>query len=467
MSSLEGPKKSISAKRRRVSIIDESKKASGVLVISASNKESMADLLNELFPLYRALCGADYRASLDIISKRIPLERIDIPSGTRINGWVVPKEFSVREAWISTTDGTHIIDFANHAYHLKVYSQPFDGIVDRETLLSKISVSDTAPDAIPLRQCYYVRDWGFCVTQKQRDALTEPFYHVHIDVDHLDGHLTIGECFLPGESKKEIVLTAYLCHPHGANDNLSGVVVGVELMRLLSRLKSRRFSYRLILNPETIGSLAWIHHADKRRRLSKIEGGFEISICGDSSPLRYYESIVGDELIDRASVYALAAFGLPAKPVKHSFINGGSDQTQFSAPGLRIPFGRWTRAAAGGFKEYHSSADDTSLVTPNNLEGTLKVIWGAIMALERNAVYLPRYRGLPFLSGLGVYPYKHFAGDGSAAPGQVASAYYELLGWADGKTDMITIAMKANLPIEAFDEAASEFERVGLIKRVD
>jgi aminopeptidase-like protein len=433
----------------------------------SESQKFLGELLRELFPLYRALCGPDFRHSLDTISKYLPLDVTSVPSGTRVNGWTVPKEFIVKEAWVADMSGRKVIDFAEHPYHLKIYSQPFDGTVDRSTLLSKIAVCDSLPEAIPLRQCYYVNDWGFCATHSQLARLTDAEYRVHIDVEHRAGNVDIGECYLPGTTEHEIVFTAYLCHPRGANDNLSGVTVAVELMRLLSKLPRRKFGYRLLLNPETIGTVAWIHREGRSERLSRIVGGYEISICGDSSPVRYFASHLGDDLIDKAGLYALARSGLAAKLVGHSYINSGSDQTQFSAPGLRIPFGRWARAGAGNYAAYHSSADNLELVTSDNLLETLRVVWHCVMALERNIVLAPRYVGLPFLSGLGVYPYKHFKGDGSANHSDVASAYYELLGWVDGKSDMISIAKKTGLPIEAFDEAIEDFERVGLVHAVE
>lgn len=432
---------------------------------NATNADSMWRLLSDLFPRYRALCGPDYRASLDIIARRLPLNRTDIRSGTSVNGWRVPKEFVVKEAWVASLDGKRVLDFAVHPFHLKIYSQPYSGVVDRETLLQKVATSEELPTAIPLRQCYYVNDWGFCATKQQRDALQDGEYRVHIDVEHGDGTLTVGECYLEGRSKSEIVFTSYLCHPRGANDNLSGVVVAVELMRLLSSLPERRYSYRLLLNPETIGSLAWIH--SDLTRLDHIVGGYEISICGDRSPVRYFSSMVDDAAVDRAGIYALAACGSSEAPVRHSFLHSGCDQRQFNAPGIRKPFGRWGRAGPSNYPEYHTSADDLSVVTPETLLGTLAVIWQAISALERSFIYRPTYVGLPFLSGLGVYPYRHYKGDGEPQLGNIAKAYYELLGWVDGQRDMIDIAQQAGLPIEAFDEAVADFLRVGLIEPVE
>jgi aminopeptidase-like protein len=429
-----------------------------------NSQAAMWNLISELFPKYRTLCGPGYRASLDAINMVIPLDIIQIPSGTEINGWFIPKEFSVREAWIADSRGKKIIDFAEHPYHLRVYSQPFDGIVDLATILEKIAVSDESPTAIPLRQCYYKSDWGFCATKAQRDALNDSHYHVFIDVEHRKGNLSLGECYLPGRSEKEIVFTAYLCHPHGANDNLSGVVVAVELMKLLSQIPVREYSYRLLLNPETIGSLAWIH--SDRRRIEHVIGGYEISICGDPSPVRYFESVSGDSLVDRAGLYALTASNLAAAPIQYSFVDSGCDQSQFNAPGVHISFGRWARAGASNYAEYHTSADNLDLVRSDVLLETLSVICKAVSAIERNFTFKPLYKGLPFLSGLGVYPYRHYSGDGSVAVNDLARAYYELLGFVDGQNDMLDIARRTKLPIEAFDEAVADFLRVGLIERV-
>ena len=258
-------------------------------------------------------------------------------------------------------------------------------------------------------------------------------------------------------SDKEIVVTSYLCHPHGANDNLSGVVVAVELFKLLSKLKSRKYSYRLLLNPETFGTIAWLNSFDTR--LEKIIGGFEISICGDNQPLRYFKSTSRGVEIDRASSLAIAD---QTRVIEPKFSESGCDFAQFNAPNFRLPFGRWTRANMEGYDEYHTSKDDLNVVNSSHLYDTLSKIWKSILIMEFNEVYCPNYRGLPSMDSLGVYPY-HLYPTGGKNLNEKVAAYYELLGMADGESDLIEISNKTGIDIFHFLDPVRDFTEKKLL----
>ncbi len=431
---------------------------------SLNRDESVARMwrmAERLFPMHRTLVGPGFRDSLAIIAEDFPLDVIEIPSGTEVFDWKVPLGFKVNAAYVEAEDGSRPIDFEKHCYHIWNYSQPFDGVLDRDELVEKLATDPNLTDAIPLRITYYLPRWGLSATQEQVRALPPGQYRVHIDTEHFQDFLRIGEAFLPGESGEEILINSYLCHPRGANDNLSGVVVAVELMRLLAQLPTRRFSYRLALWPETIGSIAYIHH--NRDRLRKFVGVLPLACCGDAGKFVYKTSYRGDTLFDRAVIHALRHSGYsheirPYNPV-------GGDERQFNTAGVRAPCGLLTRTPANEFPEYHTSRDDLDFIGPAYLGETLDVCWRAVMAMERARVYAPTFVIEPFLSGKGIYPYDQGMGTGErgAVFKSVVQAYFRLIPGVDGVTNLLDIAEGAGLPIEAFDRPVADFLKTGLI----
>jgi aminopeptidase-like protein len=380
-------------------------------------------------------------------------------------GWKIPKEFKLNEVWVADSSGKRIIDSQNHSYHALLYGQPFHGELDRDDLLKHIE-THTLPDAIPLRQAYFREKWGLCASQRQVATLAPGRYTVHIDTELYDGHLRIGEAYLPGETETEILINTYLCHPHGANDNLSSVVVAVELFRMLSKLRKRRFSYRLALWPESIGPITYISAYPER--IKKTIGGHSLMMCGDAMPIGFTGTFLGDTLFDRAAQHALRINGLPAAPMKYSRWTGGSDAMHFDCVGMRLPFVTWSRGGPilDRYPAYHSSADDLTLVRPQFLADTLKVIWDALKIVERAAVYRGKYVVDPFLSKYGLYPFQHGAGGGKHG-NQIARAYFELMGSVDGTLDLLQIAEKYEMSIFSFDEPVQALLGAGLIERIE
>lgn len=439
-----------------------------------ASRETIWQIVEELFPRYRALCGPDFRDSLHILQKYLDFEIREFPTGTEVGDWTIPPEFVVNEAWVEGPDGARVIDFADHPYHVHIYSGAFDGELSLDELKERVSTHPDLPDAIPLRQSYYRYDWGLCASQNQVKTWQPGTYKVHIDTELNDGALRVGEYYLPGESKKEIMVCTYLCHPFGANDNLSGVAVATELFRRLSEMKDRRYSYRLCIWPETIGALTWIDA--NRAKLNNIVGGYEISICGDDAPIRYVKSYFGDALVDRAFGHALRNSGLAHEILEYDGVCNGSDQAHFNAIGLRVPFGHPIRGGhitpeipgkkQIGYAEYHSSADDLNLIKPENLSDIMEVTWDAIQAIERARTYKATFTGTPFLSKHGVFPYQHGLGTGTTATRATFGglAYYQLMIDADGEKDLLAIADGSALPIEAYDDAVENFLKAGLIE---
>jgi aminopeptidase-like protein len=428
-----------------------------------TNRQNMWGLMAALFPLYRSLCGPGFLMSLREIQKCIPLEIAEYASGSKVFDWTIPKEFKVNEAYVEGPDGRRYLDFSECNYHLWLYSEPFLGEMDHGELVKHIACRPDLPNAVPLRNVYYRSGWGFSASKQQLDLLPLGRYKIHIDTELAAGFLRIGEYYLPGSTRDEIMITSYLCHPLGANDNLSGVVVSTELFRLLSMLPERRYSYRLVIWPETIGSITYIaSHPD---RIKSVIGGYVATCVGDGGDFTYKQSFEGSSITDRAAVHALKHSGHAFKVIAYRH-DLGSDECQFNAVGLRLPFGSIMRSMYACYPEYHSSADDLSLVQPQYLYESLKLYWDTIMVLERNRIYRAKFKVDPFLTGHGIYPWDQGAGSGGVGSAS-ARAYYHLMGGADGKDDLLAIADRAGEPIQVFSSAVSDFLRAGLIEEVD
>lgn len=431
---------------------------------TGNNRDSMWSLMEELFPRYRALCGPGFKDSLERIGKRISLTVDEFPSGEEVLGWRIPKEFVPKAAWVEDSQGRRVFDFEHESYHMLLYSQPFDGEVSLAELLEHIETHSHLEGAVPLRQTYYRDRWGLCASKKQVADLKPGKYRVHIDTALTDGHLRIGECYLPGESDQEVLINTYLCHPKGANDNLSSVVVAVEVFRMLAALPRRRYSYRLALWPESIGAITYIaKHGD---RLAKTIGGYSLMMVGDAAPVAFTGTFRGNSLFDRAARHALRHNGWPDAPLPYSRWKGGSDAMHFDSAGLRMPFCTWQRGGPelSVYPAYHSSDDDLTLVRPENLFETLCVVWDALMAVERANTYQANYTVDPFLTKHGIFPFQHGAGDGKHG-NDVARAYFELMGALDGTQDLLAIADHYGMPVHLFDEPVQKLLEKGLIKK--
>jgi len=434
----------------------------GLLLPSAENKASLWRLMETLFPIYRSLLGPGYKQSLDVIADWLPITTAEFPTGEQVLDWTIPQEFKVNEAWVEDPDGNRIIDFAEHPYAVWIYSRPFEGVIDKDELLEHLTTDPNQPDIIPMRQSYYRDAWGLSCPHNLLQRMKPGRYKVKIDTELFDGFLRIGEMYLPGEVEDEILISSYLCHPLGANDNLSGVVVAVELFRLLQSLPKRHYSYRLALWPETIGAMTYI--AKYPDRIAKTIGGYQFGICGDDKPVSIDRTKPGDTIIDRAFHHAMALVtgAVESRP----FSIYGTDACHFNSVGVEVPTANICRAGSrpGGYIEYHSSADDLNLVKADKLFETLMAAWVALMTIERTHVYQGTYTASPFMSRHGVYPYQHGAGVGGRAS-IIGDAYYAIIPHADGKQDLLEIAERCEMPIFAFDECVSEFLRVGLVTK--
>jgi len=370
-------------------------------ILTQDNADSLWKLMASLYPIHRTLVNRGFQKSMEIIGREIPLRITKVPSGTKVWDWVVPDAWEVKEAYIEDMRGNRLVDFHKNNLHLAAYSVAFRGKVTRDELMKHLIWSDALPDAIPYAYEYYTHNWKFSIAKMDLSRLKDPEYTVVIDVDKKPGEMWLGDCLLPGETKQEIVLSTYLCHPSLANDSLSGVVCGVEIFKALSQIRQRRFSYRLLIVPETVGCIAYL--ATHEDWIPKIEGGYVLTCCGDKGPVTYKKSYFASSLIDRAALHVLQKCRGDRSFRVQEFSPEGSDERQFNAPGVRVPFGSLMRTPYAEYAEYHTSKDDLSVVNPENLLDTVDVLLQILRVLDNNVTYKNKYRGEPFLSKHGLH----------------------------------------------------------------
>jgi aminopeptidase-like protein len=386
----------------------------------------------ELFPICRSITGDGLRRTLRHIRQHVPdLVMHEIPSGTKAFDWVVPDEWNITAARLTGPDGRVIADFAEHNLHVVGYSEPVDRDLQLDQLQPHLFSLPELPDAIPYVTSYYRRFWGFCLPHRVRAALPQGEYHVKIESVLAPGHLTFGEVILPGRSDSEILLSTYVCHPSMANNELSGPAVTTWLAKWLMA-QDRYYTYRIVFIPETIGSIVYLsRNAEQMRR--KIVAGFNISCVGDERCYSYLPSRQGDSLSDRVARHVLDE--VAPDYIRYSYLDRGSDERQYCAPGIDLPVCSIMRSKYGCYPEYHSSADDLGLVTPDGLEGSYWALKRCLEILEANRRWRATVPCEPQLGKRGLYPTI------STREGHHSvRAMMNLLAYADGQSDLLTIA---------------------------
>jgi aminopeptidase-like protein len=417
----------------------------------------MHALMEELFPICRSITGDGVRRTLEILGRRVPLEVHEVPTGTQVLDWTVPDEWNIRDAYIANGDGRRVVDFGESTLHVVNYSEPVRATMTLDELRPHLHTLPESPDRIPYRTSYYERTWGFCLSQQALDELEDGEYDVVVDTTLEPGSLTYGECVLPGEREEEVVLTAHVCHPSLANDNLSGVAVLTELGSLLAEAP-RTFTYRLLLIPGSIGSITWL--ARNEDDLSRIVAGLVLACVGDPSPLTYKRTRHGTARIDRAAAYVVRRFDDGARVLDYE--PWGWDERQFNSLGVDLPFGCLSRSRDGEFDGYHSSADDLDLVTPDRLEEALGAIVQILDVLETDRCYVNLVpRGEPQLGKRGLY-----RSMGGRVPEAEQMATLWVLSESDGEHSLLDIAEKSGLPYDVVRGSAARLHEAGLLSDV-
>ena len=356
----------------------------------------------KLWPLNRSITGEGLRETLKEISEHLPDLKIkSFKSDLKVFDWKVPEEWHVKEAYIIDPEGKKICDFSKNNLHLVGYSSPFRGKMQLNDLQKYLHSLPDQPNAIPYITSYYERKWGFCLTQKQRDDLIEGQYEVMIDSKIFKGQLNYGELILPGKSEKEVFLSTYICHPSMANNELSGPTVLTFLAKWLSELKNRNYTFRLIFIPETIGSISYLSKNLENLK-KKVIAGFNISCVGDERSYSYLPSRNGNTISDKVAKHVLK-WTDPNYKI-YSWLDRGSDERQYCAPGVDLPIASILRTKYGEYPEYHTSLDNLDeVVTPKGLDGGYWILRRAIEALEKNIFYINKVLCEPQLVKRGFY----------------------------------------------------------------
>jgi aminopeptidase-like protein len=418
---------------------------------------AMHAFVADLFPLCRSITGEGLRETLRRISAVAPLQLTEVPTGTRAFDWTVPREWNCRDAFVADARGQRVIDFRRSNLHVVNYAVPVRARLPLEALRPRLHALPDHPTWVPYRTSYYAEDWGFCLSQEALDRLGPGEYEVVIDATLEPGSLTYGECVLPGASPEEILISAHACHPSLANDNLSGVAVAAFLAQVLARAE-RRFTYRFLFAPGTIGAVVWLSRNEGR--VGRIRGGLVLACLGDTGTLVYKRSRRGDAGVDRAAAHVLRGRKGGGEVV--DFSPYGNDERQFCSPGFDLPVGALTRSGHDRGVRHHTSADDLDYVRPDSLAGALEACLGVIRILEADGpLWSLNPKCEPQLGRRGLY--RSFGGRAEQAA--LESALLWVMSCADGAHGLLDVADRAKLPFDVVEEAARELELHGLLRR--
>jgi aminopeptidase-like protein len=425
----------------------------------AGSAGKMRRLMTELFPFCRSITGDGLRRSLDIVQQLVPLEVIEVPSGTAVFDWIVPKEWNIRDAYIKGPDGKKVVDFGEHNLHVVGYSVPVRQRMPLSELEEHLHSLPEQPELIPYRTSYYKEIWGFCLSHDRRTRLEDGEYEVVIDSSLEPGHLTYGELVLPGEREEEILVSCHVCHPSMANDNLSGLAVATFLAKALEAAE-RRFTYRFLFIPGTIGSITWL--ARNEEPAKRIRAGLVAANLGDPGSFHYKRSRQGDAEIDRAVQVALRDTGEEYRV--EDFVPFGYDERQYCSPGFDLAVGSLTRTPWGQYPEYHTSADNLDLVTDESLQGSLEMYLEVVRILEQNK----SFRNLnpkcePQLGKRGLYG---SLGGGTEGRDQQLARLW-VLNLSDGEHTLLDIAERSGMSFVRVAEAAAALLAAELLADVE
>lgn len=436
-----------------MNLMENSVKASGI-------GAQMHGWAGDLFPICRSLTGDGVRQTLAYFADIVPeLQIHEVASGTTAFDWEVPDEWNIRDAFIADENGIRIVDFQACNLHVVGYSEPVDAILTLKELEPHLHSRPDFPDAIPYVTSYYARRWGFCLSETLRKSLrTDQKYHVRIDSTLAPGSLTYADWVLPGDTDEEILISSYICHPSMANNELSGPIVAVALSDRIKQLPNRRFTYRFVLVPETIGAIIYLSRNLEHLK-ERTVAGFVLTCIGDERHYSYLSSRSGNTLADRAAIHTLRH--IAPDFCSYDYTERGSDERQYCSPGIDLPVCSLMRTKYGEYEEYHSSKDDLDVITPRGLAGGLEVIESCIRALEGNQIYRTTVLCEPQLGKRGLYPTisDHTTQD-------KVKTMMNFLGFADGTHDLMGIADRIDVPAWELIPIAQRMAEAGLVEIV-
>jgi aminopeptidase-like protein len=416
----------------------------------------MYALLSELYPICRSITGDGVRKTLAILGRHVPLQVHEVPSGTAVLDWIVPKEWNIRDAWIADATGKRVVDFRASNLHVVNYSVPVRARMTLKELRPHLHTLPDRPDLVPYRTSYYDETWGFCLSQRQLEGLADGDYDVCIDSTLEPGSLTYGELVLPGASDETILVSTHVCHPSLCDDNLTGQAVSVFLARALAAAGRLRYTMRFLYAPGTIGAITWL--ARNRDQASRVRHGFTLTCLGDGHPFTYKKTVQGSSEVDRAAAQVLGSSRLPHQII--DFFPYGYDERQFNSPGFRLPVGSLMRGRHGQFPEYHTSADNLTFVSPERMSESLRIVRGIVDVLQGNGKYVNLEPfGEPQLGRRGLYR----ALGGTDIP-DLQLAMLWVLNLSDGQHSLLDVAERSGIDFRAVRVAADALLEHGLLR---
>lgn len=421
----------------------------------------MYELCKELFPINRSLSGEGVRETLRILQRENPeIEIYSIKSGTKVFDWTVPDEWNCKEAYIITPDGKKICDYSVNNLHLVQYSTPQEIEIDLDKLQEHLYSLPELPEAIPYVTSYYKPRWGFCISHKERQNLKPGKYKVVIKSELKKGVLNYADLVIPGESEDEIFFSTYICHPSMANNELSGLALATFLAKYIKSLDKRRYTYRFVFAPETIGALIYLsRHLEHLKK--RVKAGFILTCVGDNRNYSYLASRYGNTLADKVAInvlkYEIGTFK------EYSYLQRGSDERQYCAPGVDLPVCSVMRTKYNEFPEYHTSLDNLDLISPKGLQGSFDVYTKIIDILENNFYFKTTTIGEPQLGKRGLYP----SMTTNHTDYSEAFLYRNFLAYADGTNDLIDIANIINVSAHTLIPVVQKLKSHGLISQLE
>jgi aminopeptidase-like protein len=409
----------------------------------------MHDFARKLWSLPRSITGSGLRRTLEMISEELGgLSIYEVPSGTAVGDWVIPDEWTLRRSILIDPHGKIICDSDVSNLHVVNYSEPFDGKMELGELQQYLHSLPDLPTAVPYMTSYYERRWGFCLPHQIRERLVNGVYTIRMDTDLQPGSLTYGDLVIPGKSKKEILISTYVCHPSMANNELSGPVVSTNLIKYLRSLNSRRYTYRFVFAPETIGAITYIHNNLEHLR-KHVVGALNLTCLGDDRTYSLLPTRGGKHRLDTIARHVLKH--LSKDYVEYPWTSRGSDERQYSSPGLDLPMISIMRSKYWEYPEYHTSLDDlVDLVTPSGLQGGFQAIQRTFDILECDVFPGANVVGEPMLSRRNLYSTL-----GGSRFSVKRNLFLDVWSFCDGTNSALDIAHQLNLRFDEVLEAVT------------